>query len=34
MAKRYNGYKESPLIKTAKAGKISLRVKSRSNHDL
>ena len=28
MVKRYNGYKESPPIKTAKAGKISYRVKS------
>ena len=28
MVKRYNGYKEPPPIKTAKAGKISLRVKS------
>ena len=28
LVKRYNGYQESPPIKTAKAGKISLRVKS------
>ena len=26
--KRYNGFKESPPVKTAKAGKISQRVKS------
>jgi hypothetical protein len=28
LVKRYNGYHESPPVKTAKAGKISLRITS------